>query len=145
MRDCTACGKGQPINEFYVRRGKPSTQCKGCEKAKMAARYATDTIYRAKVAERATADYRAIRAAAIRIYGSRCAGCGGTDRLEFDHVHGGGERHRRAEGHRQFLRRVVVSGQPATDVEVQLLCKPCHSTKSVEAGEHSRGPAGRFV
>src|ERR1044072_7850492 len=130
MRECTCCGSSKPLAEFYVRRGKASTQCKFCEVAKTKARYATRPEYRAKAIERALADHYAIRAAAIRIYGGRCVTCGATEGLEFDHVNGGGENHRKTEGHRQFLRRIVVTGQRATDHEVQLLCKPCHTAKS---------------
>lgn len=71
-----------------------------------------------------------VRALAVVIYGSTCVRCGASEPLEFDHVNGDGSAHRKVEDALSMLRRIARQGAPLTDVELQLLCIPCHRAKS---------------
>jgi hypothetical protein len=68
----------------------------------------------------------------LRAYGGTCAYCGRTDgALEIDHVHGGGNTHRRTIGTKLeywLCREYDRTGYwPAG---FQLLCTPCHDARS---------------
>lgn len=71
-----------------------------------------------------------IRAEAVRVYGGVCVTCKSTDRLELDHVNNDGRAHRKIEPHTQMYARIARTGARLTDVELQLLCVPCHHTKT---------------
>jgi hypothetical protein len=144
MRTCRVCKVTKPVADYYLNRGRPLATCIPCHRAKTKARYQADPALRERVKERALADYYAVRAAATRIYGGCCVRCGATERLEFDHIDGGGEVHRSREGHRQIMRRAVVQGTPLTDVAIQLLCRTCHAAKS-NSQDHRRDALGRYA
>lgn len=71
-----------------------------------------------------------LRQEAEVIYGGRCAVCGVTGRLEFDHVDNDGSQHRAVESMTSVLWRIVAGGAPLADVRLQLLCPWHHFCKT---------------
>lgn len=70
------------------------------------------------------------RAKAIEFLGGRCTNCGVTERLEFDHINDD------RDGNRErCVSRLFVYSWERILVELklcQLLCKPCHTEKTIE-------------
>lgn len=73
---------------------------------------------------------------AIDYYGTECACCGAAENLELDHVNGNGGEHRDSLGTNggSFYPWLVKNDFPAEcepngDYELQVLCKPCNSSK----------------
>ena len=71
-----------------------------------------------------------VRAAALGIYGGACSRCGSSEDLEFDHVNDDGLAHRAIETLHSMLHRIVRTGAPLTDWDLQILCRPCHRWKT---------------
>lgn len=68
---------------------------------------------------------RAVRRLVIEAYGGKCACCS-EDRIEFlaiDHINGGGRKHRKSIGGRNFYRWVRDSGFPG---DFRVLCHNCN-------------------
>ena len=75
------------------------------------------------------------RQRAEEIYGGKCAVCGQTELLDFDHVNSDGHEHRQVESAASMVLRIAQSGRRLDDVELQLLCHRHHGLKtSVEQG-----------
>ncbi len=76
-----------------------------------------------------------LRARVLAHYGDRCACCGTTERLVLDHVNGDGRQHRLElfgdpnRAGRGFYRYLVRAGFPPEPL-LQVLCRPCSSSKS---------------
>jgi len=85
------------------------------------------------------------RVAAVAVYGGQCAACGRGEGLQFDHVHGDGEAHRRVETQVAMLRRISRTGRRLPDWQLQLLCRPCHKVKSAAEATARSATTGRFV
>ena len=71
-----------------------------------------------------------IRSELIKILGAKCSNCGHLDIrvLQFDHIKGGGEKHRREFSHRnQYLKCLLKN----THI-VQLLCANCNFLKRMQ-------------
>lgn len=68
------------------------------------------------------------RAQAIAAYGAKCACCGLADTrfLTFDHVNGGGRKHRKRVGGLGFLVWMRKNNYP---LDIQLLCYNCNGAK----------------
>lgn len=80
--------------------------------------------------------YLQLRAAVLAYLGSRCVRCGYSDprALQIDHVHGGGNRERKAlrsNTWKWYLK--ILSGAPG----YQLLCANCNWVKKYEQNERS--------
>ena len=121
---CPRCQLTKPFDQFEPAPKKAlgvSSHCRECKNEARQARY-----HSKNETERYGQRYREARAAAIRIYGGRCEGCGDSQRLEFDHINGDGGEHRKVEGATDMLRRIASSGQRITDWELRLLCASCH-------------------
>jgi 5-methylcytosine-specific restriction endonuclease McrA len=92
--------------------------------------------YRAKNAEAVRAGnnarHAALRAEALAHYGTECACCGSTDRLELDHVNGDGAEHRAEVGGKgnAFLYWLKRNGFPNDKYPLQTLCNACNRSKS---------------
>lgn len=71
--------------------------------------------------------YHALRTQAIEALGGKCARCGSTDRLEIDHIDGGGKVDRKARG-QLAIYRAIAAGEPG----FQVLCNPHHWDKTRE-------------
>ena len=71
-----------------------------------------------------------LRDKAINAYGSKCSCCGLADKrfLTFDHVYGGGRKHRKRVGGYGFLLWMEKQNYPP---EIQLLCYNCNGAKRV--------------
>jgi 5-methylcytosine-specific restriction endonuclease McrA len=50
--------------------------------------------------------------------------------LQFDHVHGNGELDRQKNRPNVMIRKIANTGQRLASPEIQLLCAPCHRSKS---------------
>ena len=79
------------------------------------------------------------RVTAIAVMGGCCVQCQSTEGLELDHINGGGGEHRRAEGQAKYVLRIARSGEP--DARLQLLCSPCHWTKTTDENRARRALA----
>jgi hypothetical protein len=112
------------VTEFYRRGNKRKAHCKHCANAAL-------KEWRKKNPDQARGHYRAAwkrrRDSILRAYGNACACCGRTDRLEIDHVNGGGAQHSRRRGPEGVHRDVIKSG---FSDEYQLLCAPCNIGKN---------------
>ena len=120
MKWCPRCDETKPAWGFNVDKRENdglSLLCWLCESVK---NRPNRCDYRGVVS------WRAKRAKAVEIYGGVCVMCGGTDRLEFDHVNGDGREHRKIEDAMATIRRIVRTGRPIEDWELRLLCWECH-------------------
>lgn len=83
-------------------------------------------------------DNKGLRAVVVAQYGGACVRCGAREKLELDHIHNDGKRHR------QQLRELQLTIDEWLIMErfprnvVQLLCKDCHSRKTREARRHAQ-------
>jgi hypothetical protein len=75
------------------------------------------------------ATYAVYRSLAINVYGGCCAWCKGVSELQFDHVDGNGNSHRKKESHKEMYKRIARTGV-LKDYRIQLLCKYCHKSKT---------------
>lgn len=72
---------------------------------------------------------RKTRSKIIQKYGGKCICCGESEEkfLSFDHVDGGGNKHRKSVGRSmKFLRWILNNNYPKT---IQLLCHNCNQAK----------------
>ena len=69
-----------------------------------------------------------VRRAALAVLGGVCVQCGSTELLEIDHIHGGGDIHRKTENTGSYVWRLASTGVP--DPRLQLLCHDCHMIKT---------------
>ena len=76
--------------------------------------------------EKVAKQYRRKRAAAVAIYGGCCEWCGTVNELEFDHIDGGGTKHREVESYFQLMQRIATGGVRIKSHRLRLLCRPCH-------------------
>lgn len=159
MKACTKCGETKSPSEFYKKtrsRDGLEPRCKECILAKNRRNYAENrgckkeqnrrwraehsdrmselnARWRADNRERSNANQRwwqaGNRSQAIAAYGGECVHCGATDSLEFDHVCGGGNEHRKVESADRLYRRIARDG-PIGDYRLQLLCHKCHISKT---------------
>lgn len=79
-------------------------------------------------------------------YGGKCADCGqpgrlgsGPDSLQLDHVAGDGSAHRRSLGDQSFsgVRMYAWAKRNGYPRSLQLLCVPCHATKTARDRERN--------
>ena len=93
--------------------------------------------------ERATAivlkHIRKMKDLAFRAYGDACICCGESERafLTFDHVNGGGHKHRQQIG-TAIYSWMKKTGYPPT---IQILCANCHLAKTYGSCPHKTGGA----
>ena len=139
---CALCGEHKAPVDFYPRR-KPSggmalsSRCKKCDLARKKATPATPEK-RKQHSDAQNAKLRRARRDAIWHYSggaNRCACCG-ESRFEFlvlDHVHGGGNDHRKATGISNLPYWAKRNGWP---LGFQVLCHNCNFAKSA----HGRCP-----
>ena len=134
---CGVCKMIKSLDEFARRSDRPSgriSRCKECDKEKAKAYYAANrerkaAYYAARNRELSEerAEARAlIRKMAEAVYGALCEWCGATDELEFDHVNDDGAEHRKRESDVTYVRRIARTGARLPDVDLRLLCVPCH-------------------
>ena len=75
--------------------------------------------------------YAIIRKLALAVYGGKCEWCGDAETpLQFDHVRGDGDRDRMKNRPNGMIRRIANDGVRLKDPLLQLLCAPCHRSKS---------------
>jgi hypothetical protein len=155
-RACTVCKDDLPLIPEFFHRNKTepsgfSRSCKRCACAAQAkwkanhpdylkeskdARRATQQAWRAENSDQESASrrklYRALRREVLGAYGGpvpACNCCGETTEefLSFDHVEGGGAKHREETGRGfAFLRWLRKNGYPPV---VQILCHNCNLAK----------------
>lgn len=128
-KTCTACKETKPLTAFHKHKtGKfgVNSQCKECACSRVRNYNDRDNGTR----RQAQKDKRLRwKQETVDHYGGKCACCGETELvfLTFDHVDGGGRKHRESEkigGHLLlWLRR---NGHPAN---FQVLCWNCNSAK----------------
>ena len=161
---CRDCGAEKPPEDFTTGKAK----CKPCLAARARAgraanpeknRAATAT-WRAANPETVRALYAAwvkanperhrarnairnarVRLAALAALGGKCVQCGATEGLDIDHIHGDGFEHRRYEHAVTYIGRMARTGQP--DPRLQLLCEPCHVTKTTAEARMRRAGKSR--
>ena len=111
MRRCAKCGETKGCDAFYgktkIAQGKrySSSYCKGCDKARVAARI------------------RRIRAEAVGYAGGKCVGCG------YDRCVGALEFHHRDPAGKDFILNRARSFSERMKAEIDkcdLLCANCH-------------------
>ena len=80
--------------------------------------------------------YWSLRKQAIAAYGGKCVRCGFNDirALQFDHVNGGGEKHRKTVSVRMLLYWLKKNNYPS---DFQLLCANCNFIKRFEENGYS--------
>lgn len=135
-KKCTRCLNIKEEKEFYKRKKRngeivPACACKECERERGRKRILTkEQLARNNSCQK---EYqRSARIDAIRHYsgGSMACACCGEARIEFlaiDHVHGGGNRHRREKGVSYLATWLKSRGFPAG---FQILCHNCNFAKS---------------
>lgn len=81
--------------------------------------------------EKTKKSYWKSRIEAIKAYGDKCVCCGFSDvrALQFDHVEGGGTKHRKIVSIRMLMFWLKRNNYPK---EFQLLCANCNSIKRFE-------------
>jgi hypothetical protein len=130
VKACRNCGVIKPIDQFtrdaHYKSGI-SNRCRVCDKVRSAETYRR----RADQLDAGPAGRATARAAAVEIYGGRCAWCGleGVN-LQFDHMDADGAAHRARESHQRMFQRIAATGAPLADVRLQLLCEQCHRNKT---------------
>lgn len=136
---CSKCKISKPLVEFYTSGKKKSrhSQCKACGLA-----YSREWYYknwhrrRAQIAvytrensehlrERGRSYGQALRSAVIEGYGGQCACCGERefDFLTLDHIHGGGNQHRKKRKSHGIYLDVINANFPP---EYRILCFNCN-------------------
>lgn len=156
-KPCSACGETKPLSEFYKNSGMPGGrvhQCKMCLAVRQVARrnanreeylaaqhtYSLRTrdrkrVYdaeyreanRANLAVSKQRQHESARSAVFGHYGTFCACCGSTDRLNIDHISGGGTEHRQQVGRGYtFYLWLIRNDFPDG---YQTLCSPCNASK----------------
>jgi len=137
IKRCRTCQVWRDAGEFATDRSRKDGllgQCKACNKAVLGRYYrehrAERLAYYRRRGDRSQARRLSVKARAVEIYGGRCAVCGASDGLQFDHVSGDGRLHRARESSPVMLGRIAKTGAPLTDVHLQLLCVPCHKDKT---------------
>lgn len=156
----THCRRGHllEVGNVYVVPSTGAVQCRACADAAKRTYYARNRKrlldYKVELGRRrrsnsavvereraqAAAERERLRGTATAAYGGKCARCGRPGRLSFgsddslhlDHPDGDGAEHRLSIGSRKmagarFYRWLEKSGWPPV---VQLLCEPCHKTKT---------------
>lgn len=119
-KKCPKCNTTKEVTEFYgntARYDGVAPHCKACHSADTGARQAR------------------WRDLALDALGAKCGVCGYDDRraLLFDHVEGGGGKHRLARGPMKFY-RAIAEGSCVEGVQV--LCWNCNHIKRIERSEH---------
>lgn len=128
-RPCGLAGCDEPARKLPS--GKYDALCVGHDREK--ARHWKDANperLQVKEKDRATRE----RDAVFGHYGRECACCGSTDRLNIDHITGGGDAHRvqlGIKGGSPMYRWLIKNGFPEG---YQTLCFPCNRSK--HSGEH---------
>lgn len=123
---CNHCKQNKPIDAFYE--GSKKRPCKDCSKILEAARYAKkkqNPQFMANRRQYAKNEHRRKRLAVIAHYGGKCDCCG-EDRYEFlsiDHIHGGGNQHRKQIGNQRLGTWVYTNGMPEG---FRILCHNCN-------------------
>ena len=137
---CTRCGGNGPF-------AAGSHACLKCSNKQRRDWNADHLEHRRKYSrDFARESHRKRRRLVLEHYGKRCMCCGETEEafLTVDHVHGGGNEHRRQLGHgkivgsSRFYAYLVREGFPAG---FQLLCHNCNFAKSHNPGgcPHGKG------
>lgn len=136
-KQCTGCGEVKSVAEFWRRAASfdgLSSRCKDCRSPGYSARRdAPPKDWAAGARVRSARHYRKLRRAVLAHYGKVCAcpGCGSTEDLGIDHVHGDGASHRleltgRKDASVDVWRWLVAQGFPPG---FQTLCRRCNSSK----------------
>ncbi|QJD54050.1 HNH endonuclease [Streptomyces phage Galactica] len=131
LKTCTKCKTAKPRTEFHKHKSCKdglNSQCKECVRAKV-----RDWYHENQGANRDRLRTRRLnrKQEAVDHYGGKCACCGETELvfLTFDHIDGGGRKHREEGGLKghllMWLRR---NGYPAG---FQVLCWNCNSAKHI--------------
>jgi hypothetical protein len=122
---CSRRCKTAASDDRRLRDGRAHTRDRG--------RYAAESDRRREYAREQS---QSLRATVVIHYGDACATCESRERLELDHVHGNGERHRDLVGHGDaFYRYLLREEFPAEcesggQFELQVLCRSCHTKKT---------------
>ena len=90
--------------------------------------------YCAECRDTRTHEYRdRVRADFITAYGGKCACCGETEPkfLSLDHIHGGGNKHRRETGRSGWRLWKLLRDLDYPQDEYQLLCYNCNMVKGM--------------
>jgi hypothetical protein len=132
-RRCSVCRMVKDEGAFLWRsakRERRTSRCRYCDSGISRERYratrARTAADRARNAEVSRRSYERNRARAVEVYGGRCAWCGATADLEFDHPNNDGGAHRAVETVASMYARISKTGAPLPDWSLQLLCVPCH-------------------
>ncbi len=147
-KPCSKCGKVKPLGGFSCDRSSRDgrdTWCRDCRHEQRTARYWADPDksrqrqrernrqYWGEQGRKARRDrHRRTRAAVFDHCGWACTCCGSADRLQIDHMNGGGTQHRielfgsRNPGTYRFYRWLLDNGFPDG---FQTLCGPCNQSK----------------
>lgn len=139
MKICSKCRKEWSLDHYT----KKSAKCRSCRLVE-AKEYRSKNIkqYREKQKEwkRATAHIRTARRTALRkevlaAYGNKCMCCEEStyEFLTFDHIGGGGNRHRKKVSASQFVKWLIANNYPKS---IQVLCYNCNCAK----GHHNKCP-----
>lgn len=133
MKTCNGCGEAKPYSEFHRAKrceGGVAGTCKKCRNAK-------NTLWVKANRGRVNANYRALRVEALRQYSSTpepsCVCCGEhtLQFLTFEHINGGGSRHRRETGGGGFISWLRKNGYPPG---FEVLCMNCNHGRNINQG-----------
>jgi hypothetical protein len=151
VKTCNCCRKRKSEDEFYLSRGKPRAVCKKCwakKRRDLYLRKREDRISYSAIWKKENPGLvrsyggrsgRRLKTQVLEAYGGpepKCACCGESDKcfLVIDHIHGGGNKHRRSitgssvggAGY-SFYRWLRIQKYPAG---FQVLCQNCNFAKT---------------
>ncbi len=133
MLVCIGCDEEKHRSQFGYSRTerKPLDHCKSCQEPAADRRRASKEKYNTRI----KLENIEIRAEVLRHYGNMCQCCGESEAvfLAFDHLNGGGARHRReivAMGFMTIARWLKANGYPE---EFRILCHNCNWAEHAKA------------
>ena len=124
-KTCPKCQRNLDISLFWKNKSRKNGYNSYCKKC--VDKYRTDNLR--KRAEQSTLRRRKLREKIIQHYGGKCQCCGETEYkfLSFDHIEGGGNKHKKIVGRSEkFLRWIMNNNYP--DI-LQILCHNCNQAK----------------
>lgn len=143
LKHCTKCLESKLVTEFYRRQA----YCKKCSLKRTGDYYRANkeryqqrererkAKFRTEILTRRTEDRRRLRREALAAYGGKCVCCGETqfEFLAFDHVGGGGNKHRKIVKPHQLIGWLKRNNYPPS---FRILCHNCN----VASGIYGRCP-----
>lgn len=153
QKNCSKCGVLKALTEFHrnrLTRDGHRSVCKQCESSYHMAHYRRpEQSKRARLSEKHRRD--ALRLKLIQRMGGQCALCGEAEPifLTIDHIHGGGDAHRKKIGQSHLMWSEVLR-DPWPKLKYRLLCFNCnfglhgHTEEEVKAAI-ARRQADRVV